>query len=387
MPTWAAILLFISQAGVQALVIMLRALQFPPFQQPGGDKLLFSFLANLASSLFGWGAFAALANREQVEALLELLQFRMTWFQTFLVVLQPPLLLLSSTLRPLCAKETEWDGMKRRLRRQRLIRQMSPARRRSEEVHVNSEDGSRNDSGSGPRTIREGKIAHNLESLQDNDSSNKEDVRRSDALRGDDNPCNADTDSPNGSCLRPGCNAFRNLLGKLKMLSIRVASVVTSWLTAVWNSLTISELYVDVVAPLFEEFNYRALIEALLLPEGVPTTQRAVVSNVFFGLAHVLTFRDSFRASKTLAGKLQTMLLATQTIVVQTLAFGLISSYLLWLAGSVWPCVLLHSLCNIIGPPQMLTAQDWVLNVAGLCLFVLVNVGLYLTYDRDIVGS
>lgn len=335
-------LVFLAQVVAQVLLILLRSLQFEPFRQPRGDKLLFSFLSNLVGSLIGWGAFALLASGEQAAAMRRLLGFRLTWVQALLVVAQPPVLLLSSTVKLMCGSEWEWERAKRRLRQERLERRIS--RCRAEGMRAAGEAGER----------RKAELADLTEQSQEASSARPE---------------------------ASGSPVGLRLSVRLKIALLRLASPVYAWAAGLWSALTPSELYVDFLAPLFEEFNYRALTEALLLPEGVRAFRRAATSNAFFGLAHSLTFRDSFRASKTLAGKLRVAILASQTIVVQTLAFGMISSYLLWLTGSVWPCVVLHSLCNIIGPPQMLTARDWALNVAGLCFFVLINVGLYLTYE------
>lgn len=130
-------------------------------------------------------------------------------------------------------------------------------------------------------------------------------------------------------------------------------------------------LYSLVIAPVAEEVMYRLMVEALFQPLGYMPMSRIVISNSFFALLHFLAIRDRYRFAQTLIAKASILLNAGLTVVLQATLFGVWSEMMLAVTGSIWPSIIIHSICNYIGPPRMITSKDWYINAIGLCCFLL----------------
>lgn len=130
-------------------------------------------------------------------------------------------------------------------------------------------------------------------------------------------------------------------------------------------------LYGLIAAPVAEEVMYRLMVEALFQPLGYMPISRIVISNSFFALLHFLTIRDRYRFAQTFMAKASILLNAGLTVVLQAMIFGIWSEMMLAVTGSIWPSIIIHSICNYIGPPRMITSKDWYINAIGLCCFLL----------------
>lgn len=130
-------------------------------------------------------------------------------------------------------------------------------------------------------------------------------------------------------------------------------------------------LYGLIAAPVAEEVMYRLMVEALFQPLGYMPISRIVISNGFFALLHFLTIRDRYRFAQTCIAKASILLNAGITVVLQAMIFGVWSEMMLAVTGSIWPSIIIHSICNYIGPPRMITSKDWYINAIGLCCFLL----------------
>ena len=130
-------------------------------------------------------------------------------------------------------------------------------------------------------------------------------------------------------------------------------------------------LYGLIAAPVAEEVMYRLMVEALFQPLGYMPISRIIISNSFFALLHFLTIRDRYRFAQTFMAKASILLNAGLTVVLQAMIFGIWSEMMLAVTGSIWPSIIIHSICNYIGPPRMITSKDWYINGIGLCCFLL----------------
>lgn len=130
-------------------------------------------------------------------------------------------------------------------------------------------------------------------------------------------------------------------------------------------------LYGLIVAPVAEEVMYRLMVEALFQPLDYTPIFRVIISDSFFALLHFLTIRDRYRFAQNWIAKISTLFNTGLTVVLQAMLFGVWSEMMLAVTRSIWPSIIIHSICNYIGPPRMITSKDWYINAIGLCCFLL----------------
>ncbi len=113
-----------------------------------------------------------------------------------------------------------------------------------------------------------------------------------------------------------------------------------------------------VFAPLTEEVVFRAvMIPSMYLAAWVAATdanpvnsfQIALVSPVWFGLAHLHHFLDKMRLKVPLSQNLTVTLIQ----LIYTSIFGLVAALLFMRTGNITAPVLSHVLCNLLGLPDL----------------------------------
>lgn len=103
------------------------------------------------------------------------------------------------------------------------------------------------------------------------------------------------------------------------------------------------------VAPVAEEVVFRACMVPLLLPHLGPVWT-VIVSPAFFGVAHLHHMFEHLRSGDL--GLLQ----ALASVLIQTCytsVFGMFSAFLFLRTGHILSPILAHSMCNILGLPQI----------------------------------
>ncbi|KAI9279287.1 CAAX protease self-immunity-domain-containing protein [Sporodiniella umbellata] len=113
-----------------------------------------------------------------------------------------------------------------------------------------------------------------------------------------------------------------------------------------------------IVAPLTEEFVFRACMIATLHQADYSRNYLIFASPLYFGLAHLHHVWENYHALGKTKKALRQALCGSLFQFAYTSVFGWYVSYLFLKTGSLWPSVLCHSFCNIMGFPDFSRIQD-----------------------------
>lgn len=110
-----------------------------------------------------------------------------------------------------------------------------------------------------------------------------------------------------------------------------------------------------IFAPITEEIVFRAVIVATLFIDYkskkifVSETYLALVSTIFFGVAHLHHLYEKIRSGEDFVRAI------TSTLVqfTYTSIFGFIAAILFIRTGSIFPPIISHIICNFIGLPNL----------------------------------
>ena len=132
-----------------------------------------------------------------------------------------------------------------------------------------------------------------------------------------------------------------------------------------------------VFAPVSEEVVFRGCLVPLLLPQ-LGQTQTALLSPLFFGVAHLHHLVEWYRAAGSGSQRLSAVLVSLLAQVAYTSVFGMFSAYLFIHTGHLISPILSHALCNAFGLPDFTGIPDspqpllvGVAYVGGLLTFLL----------------
>ncbi|KAI7907809.1 CAAX protease self-immunity-domain-containing protein [Cokeromyces recurvatus] len=107
-----------------------------------------------------------------------------------------------------------------------------------------------------------------------------------------------------------------------------------------------------IVAPLTEEFVFRACIISVLKQAAYSRTYLIFVSPFYFGIAHLHHAWDKYQKLGKTRYAFKMAMLSSLFQFAYTTLFGWYASYLFLRMGKLWPPVLCHSFCNIMGFPD-----------------------------------
>ncbi|GAQ81759.1 CAAX prenyl protease [Klebsormidium nitens] len=146
-----------------------------------------------------------------------------------------------------------------------------------------------------------------------------------------------------------------------------------------------------VVAPVTEEFVFRACIGEILRQGGFSTKHAVLICPVFFAVAHLHHFWDLVYYQR------QPIVLAVLTLVLQmtyTTLFGWYAAFLLVRTGHLLCPIVAHVFCNVMGFPDLgaiprhphrrVVSAAFVLGVAAFASLVRNSTLLSLLFDRDV---
>ncbi|KAI8643627.1 CAAX protease self-immunity-domain-containing protein [Parasitella parasitica] len=108
-----------------------------------------------------------------------------------------------------------------------------------------------------------------------------------------------------------------------------------------------------VVAPLTEEFVFRACIIAVLHQANYSKNYLIFISPLYFGIAHLHHALDNYNKLGRTRQAFQQALFSSLFQFAYTTIFGWYASYLFIRIGSLWPPVFCHSFCNVMGFPDL----------------------------------
>lgn len=133
------------------------------------------------------------------------------------------------------------------------------------------------------------------------------------------------------------------------LLNVTSFDELTYLISFLWTERTDIVLRNYVVAPIAEEVIFRSCMVPLLLPHlGVRWT--IVLCPLFFGVAHLHHMFEHLKAG-TLTPKQ-----ALVNVIIQTLytsVFGMFSAHLFIFTGHVVSPIIAHSMCNLLGLPDI----------------------------------
>ncbi|KAI8333331.1 hypothetical protein BC941DRAFT_434431 [Chlamydoabsidia padenii] len=144
----------------------------------------------------------------------------------------------------------------------------------------------------------------------------------------------------------------------------------------VFNSLHGQRNYV--FAPLTEEYVFRSCMIAILSQAQHSYSYLIFVTPLYFGLAHLHHGWEVYHQLGCTRQALKTATLSSVFQFAYTTLFGWYVSFLFLRTGSVWPCVLCHSFCNMMGFPDVGDIPHrpyrqrqviWACFIAGVILF------------------
>ncbi|KAL7312409.1 CAAX prenyl protease [Mucor circinelloides] len=107
-----------------------------------------------------------------------------------------------------------------------------------------------------------------------------------------------------------------------------------------------------IVAPLTEEFVFRSCMIAVLYQASYSKNYLIFVSPLYFGIAHLHHAWDNYNKLGRTRKAFQQALFSSLFQFAYTTLFGWYASYLFIRMGSLWPPVLCHSFCNLMGFPD-----------------------------------
>ncbi|KAI9266447.1 hypothetical protein BDA99DRAFT_505672 [Phascolomyces articulosus] len=128
-----------------------------------------------------------------------------------------------------------------------------------------------------------------------------------------------------------------------------------------------------VVAPVTEEFVFRACMIAVLYHAGLSTTYLVFISPMYFGLAHLHHAWENYYQWGANIKALKLVVLSSSFQFCYTTIFGWYVSFVFLRLGSIWPPILCHSFCNVMGFPDIsdIQLQAPMKRAVIMCSFVL----------------
>nr|CAH8833652.1 unnamed protein product [Trichobilharzia regenti] len=109
-----------------------------------------------------------------------------------------------------------------------------------------------------------------------------------------------------------------------------------------------------IIAPMFEEFVFRACITFHLRPLFSSCIMLCFVSTLFFSLAHLHHIFESIRNGQDFQSAFKSSLFQ----VFYTTLFGMYSGFLMLRTGNIAASIVTHSLCNFFGLPDPIGAIE-----------------------------
>lgn len=144
------------------------------------------------------------------------------------------------------------------------------------------------------------------------------------------------------------------------------------------DSLDIFFLRNFIIAPITEEVCYRLCIVSLLRLYTHPHSNISIVlfSPFFFGLSHVHHGVVSYLQHKSLSKSI----LTTSFQFAYTSLFGSFAAFVYLRTGSIYPCIISHSLCNFLGLPMIneITHLDSKLSKTIISSIYLIGIFLFM---------
>ncbi|KAI9489545.1 hypothetical protein BDB00DRAFT_607547 [Zychaea mexicana] len=134
-----------------------------------------------------------------------------------------------------------------------------------------------------------------------------------------------------------------------------------------------------VVAPMTEEFVFRACMIAILYHAGWSLTSLVYISPMFFGLAHLHHAWEKYHQWGAGAKALKLVVISSLFQFCYTTVFGWYVSFVFLRLGSIWPPIVCHTFCNIMGFPDIseIQLQAPAKRAVIMCSFVM---GAFLFY-------
>ncbi|KAI9026903.1 CAAX prenyl protease 2-like protein [Hyaloraphidium curvatum] len=108
-----------------------------------------------------------------------------------------------------------------------------------------------------------------------------------------------------------------------------------------------------VVAPIAEEWVFRANIIPLFLAAGFSRAAIVAIVPLFFGIAHLHHLLEAFRAQSVTGERTSVILAQTGFQFGYTTVFGCWSTYWLLRTGNIGAIICCHAICNYMGFPQV----------------------------------
>lgn len=137
--------------------------------------------------------------------------------------------------------------------------------------------------------------------------------------------------------------------------------------------LTLEGFRDHIFAPVTEELIYRSIVLAILQPVSNPF-KLMVYSPLLFGVAHIHHGYELYFHRNINLGL---VLISGLCQLTYTTLFGILANYVFFKYGSVWCLITVHSVCNLIGFPELLVSKHPVytyayygLLVAGIGMFI-----------------
>lgn len=137
-----------------------------------------------------------------------------------------------------------------------------------------------------------------------------------------------------------GCN-IKSLVNSIKSL-----------FNSIWNIRNY------IFAPITEEIFYTSLLITsyqTLFPHGSISFKRMLLEPpLYFGIAHAHHAYETYSKSKSIANGPSIATIVTSTIfqMSYTYIFGILTNFIFVVTtGNLWSCIILHSICNIMGFP------------------------------------
>lgn len=136
--------------------------------------------------------------------------------------------------------------------------------------------------------------------------------------------------------------------------------------------LTLEGFRDHLFAPFTEELIYRSIVLAILQPVSDPF-KLVICSPLLFGVAHIHHGYELYFHRHIDLGL---VLLSVLCQLTYTTLFGILANYVLFKYNSIWCPIVVHSVCNLIGFPDLLVGNHPVyaytyygLLVAGIVIF------------------
>ncbi|KAJ8657162.1 hypothetical protein O0I10_007242 [Lichtheimia ornata] len=134
-----------------------------------------------------------------------------------------------------------------------------------------------------------------------------------------------------------------------------------------------------IVAPATEEWVFRACMIALLYEAGHSISYLIFVSPMYFGLAHLHHAYENYHRLGATSEALKIAIFSSTFQFCYTTIFGWYASFVFLRMASIWPPILCHSFCNVMGFPDVSEISEkrplerkviWCCYVAGIILFI-----------------